>query len=48
MTDLEDTLQDVKLFWSFVDADGASSNLTAIQHQVIVLTTYLGMTQYNS
>lgn len=44
-TDLEDVLQDVELVWGLVDADGASSNLTAIQYQVIVLTTDLGMTE---
>lgn len=43
MADLEDVRQNMELLRGFVDADGASSNFTAIQNQVIVLTTYLQM-----
>jgi len=32
ITHPEDILQDVKLLRSLVDADGASSDLTAVQH----------------
>lgn len=45
MTDLQDALENVKLLRGLVDADGSSSNLTAVQHQVVVLTTYLDGTR---
>lgn len=45
-TNFEDILQDVKLLWGLVDPDGASSDLTAVQHQVIVLPTHLLDTSY--
>lgn len=38
----------MKLFWGLVDADGASSNLTTIQHQVIVLATHLGRMEHSA
>lgn len=38
---LEDGLQNVELLGGSVNANGASTNLTAIQNQVIMLPTHL-------
>lgn len=42
----EDVLQDVELLGSIVDADGAATDLTAVQHQIVVLATCLKMDGY--
>lgn len=44
-TDLQDVLQDVTLLCCLVDADGAASDLTAVQHQVVMLAPHLNGTQ---
>ena len=40
--DLENVLQHVELLSGLVDAYGPPSDLTAVQHQVIVLPAHLG------
>lgn len=42
---LEDGLQNVPLLAGVVNANGASTNLTAIQNQVIMLPTHLRPTR---
>lgn len=37
----EDVLQDVELLGSIVNADGAATDLATVQHQIVVLATYL-------
>lgn len=37
----EDVLQDVELLSGIVNADGAATDLAAVQHQVVVLATHL-------
>lgn len=37
----EDVLQDVQLLSGVMNADGATTDLAAVQHQVVVLATHL-------
>lgn len=37
----KDVLQDVELLGGIVNADGAAADLTAVQHQVVVLAAHL-------
>lgn len=37
----EDVLQDVELLSGVVNADGAATDLAAVQHQVVVLAAHL-------